>query len=94
MVLEARIVSIRKKKRVTQYGILTIKRGVTRSGEWYEWWDRCRTCKTPIKRDVTVILLDAGGTDANQSKILDATPFQVRGFDPECTWKRAFDRNP
>jgi phage tail-like protein len=72
---EARIVGGRGKARVTQYGTLTLKRGVTGSHEWYEWWDRARTSKTGSKRKVTVTLLDERGSDANQWTFLDARPF-------------------
>jgi phage tail-like protein len=74
---EARLASGPRRSRVVQYGTLIIRRGVTRSHEWYEWWDRARTSRTPSKRTVAVVLMDERGADVQRWTFDDAEP---RGY--------------
>jgi len=76
---EARIIRGSRKASVARYGNLILKRGLTRSGEWYEWWDAARQShrqlkKGRLKRNVRVILIDARGADGNQWTFTDAQP--------------------
>ena len=75
---EARIVRTQRKARSTDYGTLSIRRGVTASGEWFDWWDQSRRSKTALKRNVAVILLDERGNDVNRWLFVDATPLGYR----------------
>ncbi|MDQ3445897.1 MAG: phage tail protein [Pseudomonadota bacterium] len=50
---EARLAAGPRQSRLVRYGTLTLRRGVTRSQEWYEWWDQARTTRTLRKRAVT-----------------------------------------
>jgi phage tail-like protein len=86
---EARIVLGPRKAIVTQYGSLILKRGLTRSGEWYEWWDAARKSsgqssngqskkgqskRRRLQKNVRVILIDSQAADANQWLFSDTTP--------------------
>jgi len=75
---EARIVRTQRKVRSTDYGTLSIRRGVTASDEWFDWWDQSRRSKTALKRNVAVILLDERGNDVNRWLFVDATPLGYR----------------
>jgi hypothetical protein len=61
---DARIVIGPRRRLTTQYGPLTLRRGLTRASEWYDWWNRARTSTRGIEREVLVVLLDERGTDA------------------------------
>ncbi len=39
---DARIVGDGETPRAVQYGTLTLRRGMTASGDWYRWWDSAR----------------------------------------------------
>jgi phage tail-like protein len=66
----------------TQLGALTLRRGVTRSHEWYDWWDAARRPRTrtskPLARTVTVTLLDAAGVPARHWIFGGAVPLAYR----------------
>ena len=74
---EARLTAGPRRSRVVQFGTLVIRRGVTRSQEWYEWWNRARTSKTSSKRTVTVVLMDERGASVHRWNFVDAEP---RGY--------------
>ena len=57
-----------------QYGPLIVRRGLTLSGSWYEWWDAARRGKRPPTRAVRVTLLRADGSDAGGWLFRDAAP--------------------
>ena len=71
---EARLATGPRRSRIVQYGTLIIRRGVTRSHEWYEWWDRARTSRTSLKRTVVVVLMDERGADVHRWTFDDAEP--------------------
>jgi phage tail-like protein len=71
---EARVLRGRGKAPSTYCGTLSVRRGVTGSGEWFDWWDRSRRSKTGLKRNVTVIVLDEQGNDVNRWIFVGATP--------------------
>src|SRR5438552_1468256 len=71
---EARIVEGPRKTRVVQYGTLTLRRGLTGSGEWYDWWDRARAPAIAGRKTVSVVLMDAVGADVARWTFLDVLP--------------------
>ena len=71
---EARLVSSTRGRQVVHYGTLTLVRGLTRSAEWYEWWERSRVGRGSLKRSVAVVLLDERGSDANRWAFAGAQP--------------------
>jgi phage tail-like protein len=71
---EARIIDRhRKTRRVVQYGSLTLRRGLSFSGEWYQWWDRARGAKAN-RRTVNIVLMDAQRADVVRWTFVDALP--------------------
>ncbi len=72
---EARLATGPRQSRVVRYGMLTLRRGVTRSQEWYEWWNQARASRKPLaKRAVTVVLIDECGADVNRWTFDNARP--------------------
>src|SRR5262245_36719993 len=70
---EARL-SGQRGKRTVRFGSLIIKRGLTRSTDWYDWWDAARRAQRPPRRSLRVTLLDSGGRDASAWHFGDAAP--------------------
>jgi len=50
--------------RSVQHGSLILRRGLTRSADWYAWWDQARRSATRARRSVRVTLRDATGEGA------------------------------
>jgi len=71
---EARIVGPRGKARTVQYGSLTIRRGMTSSSDWYQWWDRARRSPAAARKDVSVIVMDSLRADAARWTFAKALP--------------------
>jgi phage tail-like protein len=71
---DARIVAGPRKVRATQYGTLILRRGLTRSSEWYDWWSRARSSARGLERTVLVGLLDERGKDAIRWTFTAAKP--------------------
>jgi T4-like virus tail tube protein gp19 len=71
---EARIVELRGKARTVQYGSLTIRRGMTTSSDWYQWWDRARRSPTTARKDVSVVVMDSLRADAARWTFAKALP--------------------
>jgi phage tail-like protein len=71
---EARIVSEPRKPRIVQYGLLVLRRGMTRSADWYDWWDRARTSANPDPRNISVVLMDASRADVTRWMFSAAVP--------------------
>jgi hypothetical protein len=71
---EARIIRPRGKTPVVQYGTLTIRRGMTSSSDWYEWWDRARRSSKPTSREVRIIVMDTARADVTRWTYSSATP--------------------
>ena len=71
---EARIVTAGRKRRAVQYGTLTIRRGMTASSEWYDWWDTARKSATVGRRNVSIVLMDAERTDVTRWVFSGAQP--------------------
>jgi hypothetical protein len=71
---EARLLPPRGNARPVQYGALTLRRGLTLSGEWYGWWERASTARSGDARPVAVVMIDAGGADAIRWMFAAASP--------------------
>jgi hypothetical protein len=71
---EARLTVVPRLKPSVEYGVLTIRRGVTGSREWYDWWDLARSSASAPRRSVTVVLLDGAGADAMRWTFDDTRP--------------------
>ena len=71
---EARIVGLRGKARTVQYGSLTIRRGMTSSSDWYQWWDRARRSPAAARKDVSVVVMDSLRADAARWTFANAMP--------------------
>ncbi len=61
-------------KRSTQFGSLTLRRGLTRSSEWYDWWREAQGSARGTERSVRVVLLDERGADAIGWTLAGAVP--------------------
>ena len=70
----ARIIASRRKHRVVQIDPLVIRRGLTLSTEWYDWWNQTRRSARAPRRDVQIILLDCNGIDALRWVYPDSAP--------------------
>jgi len=62
----ARIVELPRKRRTVQFDSLVIRRGLTLSTEWFDWWNQERRSTRSQRRDVAVVLLDSTGVPARQ----------------------------
>lgn len=79
---EARIARSRGGARVA-YGPLIVRRALTASDEWYGWWDAARRAARVSPRQVTVVLHDAAGRDAQRWRYGGAVPvaYQLSPLD-------------
>jgi hypothetical protein len=71
---EARLVGARGRARAVQYGSLTIRRGMTTSSDWYEWWDRARRSSTAARKSVSVVVMDSVRADVARWTFANALP--------------------
>ena len=71
----ARIVSSPRKRRAVQIDTLVIRRGLTPSTEWYDWWNQARRSTRAIpRRQVTVVLQDSSGAEGMRWLFPDSVP--------------------
>jgi T4-like virus tail tube protein gp19 len=71
----ARIVSLPRKRRAVQFDTLVIRRGLTRSTEWYDWWNEARRPTRAVpRRWVTVVLQNADGAEGMRWLFPDSVP--------------------
>jgi len=61
---QARIEVGSGKRQVRQFEPLTLRRGLTRSSEWYDWWNEVQGSARGAERTVRIVLLDERGADA------------------------------
>ncbi len=61
-------------QQVVQFDTLTLRRGLTRSSEWYEWWREEQATARDAERAVRVVLLDERGADAISWTLRGAAP--------------------
>lgn len=71
---EARLLPRARKAGAAQYGPLIVRRGLTASRDWHDWWDGARRGPKPRKRAVRVLLLDADGRSATGWTFEGAAP--------------------
>jgi phage tail-like protein len=69
----ARIVEVPRRARSVQFEPLVIRRGLTASTEWFDWWEQARRPRAR-SRLVTVALLEASGTEAVRWLFRDCAP--------------------
>jgi len=60
---EARLVAAEDRFHTVHCGPLVLRRGMTDSRAWYDWWDRARRSPREAGRGVAVVLLDPAGRD-------------------------------
>lgn len=60
----ARIVALQGNRRTVEFDVLVIRRGLTVSTDWYDWWNRARRSAHGAQRTVQVLLLDGDGSTA------------------------------
>jgi phage tail-like protein len=71
----ARIVSSPRKRRAVQFDTLVIRRGLTPSTEWYDWWNQARRSTRAIpRRQVTVVLQNSSGAEGMRWLFPDSVP--------------------
>jgi len=71
----ARIVSLPRKRQAVQFDNLVIRRGLTQSIEWYDWWNQARRSTRAIpRRLVTVVLQNANGAEGMRWLFPDSVP--------------------
>src|ERR1700694_5301301 len=75
---DARIVIEPRKRLTTQYGTLTLRRGLTQASEWYDWWHPARTSTRASERGVPAVLLNERAPDAVRRASPAATPVGYR----------------
>jgi phage tail-like protein len=80
---EARIVAGSRQPGAVRYGALIVKRGLTASRDWYEWWAEARGAKRPPTRSVRIVLLDDAGAEVGGWLFRDAAPvaYQLSPLD-------------
>jgi phage tail-like protein len=78
----ARIVERARTQRATEFGALILRRGLTQSSEWYEWWNAARGSNRARARSVIVVLLDESDRDAVRWTYEGAQPvaYQTSGL--------------
>jgi phage tail-like protein len=62
---------------VVRYGSLILRRALTASSDWYDWWDRARGVaarETQSERTVRVVLVDRFHAEANSWTLPAARP--------------------
>jgi phage tail-like protein len=64
-----------------QYGNLIIRRGVTRSGDWYDWWNAVRASGDRSSRNTSIALLDEMGGTVRRWLFTDTVPVAYRVSD-------------
>lgn len=58
-----------------QFDTLVIRRGLTRSTEWYDWWNEARRSNRAVpRRRVTVVLQNADGSEGMRWLFPDSVP--------------------
>ena len=82
---EARIAAARG-KRLVRYGPLILRRGLTRSNDWYQWWDRARGSPSDVNRwtFLKAVPTAYGLSPLNalaSAPLIETLELSVRGFE-------------
>lgn len=71
----ARIVTLPRKRREVQFDSLVIRRGLTQSTEWYDWWNQARrSTRDSSRRRVTVVVQKSNGAEGVRWFFPDSVP--------------------
>jgi len=70
----ARIVELPRKRRQVLFDPLIIRRGLTESTDWYDWWNDARRRAQPQKRRVLVTVKTTGGGIGAEWVFSDCVP--------------------
>jgi hypothetical protein len=70
----ARIVEIPRKRRAVQIEPLVLRRGLTDSTDWYDWWNDARRSSRASRRLVSVIVMRLNGSEGVRWFFHDAVP--------------------
>ncbi|HKB14311.1 MAG TPA: phage tail protein [Vicinamibacterales bacterium] len=70
---------VRKLPGLTRYGTVTLKRGVTASGDLFAWHRQVATGDPSYRRNVAIVVLDEAGADIARYLVHDAWPIK---YDP------------
>jgi hypothetical protein len=70
----ARIVEIPRKRRAVQIEPLVLRRGLTDSTDWYDWWNDARRLTRAPRRLVSVIVMRLDGSEGVRWFFPDAVP--------------------
>src|SRR5262245_59304352 len=71
---QARVATRPRSERKTEYGTLILRRGLTRSSAWYDWWHGARQARRRAGRSVVIALLDEQGATAIRWTYAGAQP--------------------
>lgn len=69
-----RIVEIPRKRRDVQIEPLVLRRGLTDSTDWYDWWNDARRLKRAPRRLVSVIVMGLDGSEGVRWSFHDSVP--------------------
>ena len=67
-------IAVTRGRRQTVLTPLVIRRGLTRSTEWYDWWNEARRGTRAPRRLVTVVVRSADGQEAVRWLFRDSVP--------------------
>jgi len=71
----ARIVTAPRQRRRVEFELLVIRRGLTASTEWYDWWNVARRATRAVpRRRVTVVLRKDDGSEGLRWFFPDSVP--------------------
>lgn len=71
----ARIVTAPRRQRQVEFELLVIRRGLTASTEWYDWWNAARRATRVVpRRRVTVVLQKDDGSEGVRWFFPDSVP--------------------
>jgi phage tail-like protein len=69
----AKIVDLPRRPRSVQFEPLVVRRGLTDSTEWFDWWEQARRPRG-TSRLVTVVLMKPSGAEAVRWLFRDCVP--------------------
>ena len=71
----ARIVAAPRQRRQVQFELMVIRRGLTASTGWYDWWNAARRATgAVVRRRVTVVLQNDDGSEGVRWNFPDSIP--------------------
>ena len=70
----ARIVEVPRRRRAVQFEPLVIRRGLTETTDWYDWWNDARRLAAAQRRLVTVVVMRPDGSEGVRWFFRDSVP--------------------